>query len=100
LSNAIKYANRGTEVKVWLKEEKEDMVLSFLSISPKIEDVEGIFKAFQRENDVRGGFGLGLEIVYTICQKENVKIDVRSDDETTIFSYRFKKERVDESIIA
>ena len=100
LSNAIKYANRGTEVKVWLKEEKEDIVLSFLSISPKIEDVEGIFKAFQRENDVRGGFGLGLEIVYTICQKENVKIDVRSDDDMTIFSYRFRKEGVDESIIA
>jgi signal transduction histidine kinase len=92
LSNAIKYANRGTEVKVWLKEEKEDIVLSFLSISPKIEDVEGIFKAFQRENDVRGGFGLGLEIVYTICQKENVKIDVQSDDEMTIFSYSFRKE--------
>jgi signal transduction histidine kinase len=92
LSNAIKYANRGTEVKVWLKEEKEDIVLSFLSISPKIEDVEGIFKAFQRENDVRGGFGLGLEIVYTICQKENVKIDVRSDDDMTIFSYRFRKD--------
>ncbi len=92
LSNAIKYANRGTDVKVILQEEKEEIVLKFLSISPKIEDIEGIFKAFQRENDVRGGFGLGLEIVYTICQKENVKIDVQSSDRMTVFSYRFRKE--------
>lgn len=92
LSNAIKYANKGTDVKVVLKEEKEEILLKFLSISPKIEDTERIFKAYERENDVRGGFGLGLEIVYTICQKENVKIEVQSDDEMTVFSYRFRKE--------
>jgi signal transduction histidine kinase len=92
LSNAIKYANKGTDVKVRLQEEKEEIVLEFLTVSPKIEDTERIFKAYQRENDVRGGFGLGLEIVYTICQKENVKIYVQSSDEMTIFSYRFRKE--------
>ena len=92
LSNAIKYANKGTDVKVIFKEEKEEIILNFLTISPKIEDLEGIFKAFHRENDVRGGFGLGLEIVYTICLKENVKIEVRSDEKMTVFSYRFRKE--------
>ncbi len=99
LSNAIKYANRGTDVKVVLKEEKEEIILEFIGNSPKIDDTERIFKPFERENDVRGGFGLGLEIVYTICQKEHVKIDVRSDDEMTLFSYRFKKKEQDESII-
>ncbi len=99
LSNAIKYANRGTDVKVVLREEKEEIVLEFVGRSPKIDDTERIFKPFERENDVRGGFGLGLEIVYTICQKENVKIEVRSDDEMTVFCYRFKKKEQDESII-
>ena len=99
LSNAIKYANRGTDVKVVLRKEKEEIVLEFVGNSPKIDDIERIFKPFERENDVRGGFGLGLEIVYTICQKEHVKIDVRSDDEMTLFSYRFKKKEQDESII-
>ena len=94
LSNAIKYAHRGTDVKVILKEENNEIILQFVGNSPKIEDTERIFKAFERENDVRGGFGLGLEIVYAICQKENVKIEVLSDDELTVFSYRFKKEGV------
>jgi len=92
LSNAIKYANRGTDVRIRLAEENEEIVLEFLTLSPKIEDTQGIFKAYQRENDVRGGFGLGLEIVYTICQKENVKISVSSSDAMTLFSYRFRKE--------
>jgi signal transduction histidine kinase len=99
LSNAIKYADRGTDVKVVLRDEKEEIILAFVGRSPKIDDTERIFKPFERENDVRGGFGLGLEIVYTICQKEHVKIDVRSDDNMTRFSYRFKKEEQDESII-
>jgi signal transduction histidine kinase len=99
LSNAIKYANRGTDVKVVLREERDEIVLEFIGNSPKIVDTERIFKPFERENDVRGGFGLGLEIVYTICQKENVKIEVRSDDEMTVFCYRFKKKGQDESII-
>ena len=100
LSNAIKYADRGTDVKVVLREEKEEVILEFVGRSPKIDDTERIFKPFERENDVRGGFGLGLEIVYTICQKEHVKIDVQSDDKMTLFRYRFKKEDQDESIIA
>lgn len=99
LSNAIKYANRGTDVNVLLEVENEEIVLKFIGNSPKIEDTERIFKAFERENDVRGGFGLGLEIVYAICQKENVKIEVHSDDERTQFIYRFKR-GVDESTIA
>ncbi len=89
LSNAIKYANKGTEVKISLVQEKEETVLKFVSISPKIEDTKSIFKAYKREDDVKGGFGLGLEIVYTICKKENIEIEVQSDDNMTAFIYKF-----------
>ncbi len=92
LSNAIKYANKGTEIKVSLAQREKEIVLKFLSLSPKITDTKGIFKAFNRENNVKGGFGLGLEIVYSICKKEEVEIDVQSDDHITIFIYTFKKE--------
>jgi len=102
LSNAIKYAYRDTDVHIVLREDKGAIVLEFSGQSPKIKDTNRVFKAFERENDVRGGFGLGLEIVYTICQKENVKITVKSSDEMTRFAYRFKKRggELDESIVA
>ena len=91
LSNAIKYAYKGTDIEIIL-EKKEETVLKFITLSPKIDDTERIFKAFERENDVRGGFGLGLEIVYGIAQKENIDIEVDSTEERTIFSYTFKKD--------
>lgn len=90
LSNAIKFANKGTDVEVRLFEENEKIVLSFVSNSPKIIDTKSIFQAFKRENNVKGGFGLGLEIVYSICKKENIIIDLVSNDEYTIFNYIFE----------
>ncbi len=91
LSNAIKYANRNTDVKITLKETEKGVALRFLTHSPRIDDTDRIFKAFERENIVKGGFGLGLEIVYTICTKENIEIAVESDDKQTIFEYTFQR---------
>ncbi|CAA6827244.1 MAG: Methyl-accepting chemotaxis protein [uncultured Sulfurovum sp.] len=92
LSNAIKFANRGTSVEILLREKNSQIALSFITQSPKIRDTKAIFEAFNRENDVKGGFGLGLEIVHSICQKENIHIDLTSNDTQTIFTYTFKKE--------
>lgn len=92
LSNAIKYANKGTNIDVSLMENKNEIILCFLTKSPKISDTKAIFKAFNREDDVKGGFGLGLEIVNSICVQENIAIDLTSNDTHTIFKYTFKKE--------
>jgi len=92
LSNAIKYANKATDIDVSLVENKNEIILSFLSKSPKISDTKAIFKAFTREDNVKGGFGLGLEIVHSICVKENISIDLTSNDTHTIFKYTFKKD--------
>jgi len=91
LSNAIKYAYKGTKIEICLDEDT-DVILTFKTASPKIDNTERIFKAFERENSVRGGFGLGLEIVYSIAQKEKIEIDVISTEKYTIFSYTFKKD--------
>ena len=91
LSNAIKFANRHTDVKITLEETDEGVILRFLTHSPKIADTTRIFKAFEREDDVKGGFGLGLEIVYTICMKEKIQIDVESNENNTVFEYTFQR---------
>jgi len=88
LSNAIKYANKNTDIEVRLKKEDELIVLEFLTYS-KIVDTERIFEPFHQEEDVHGGFGLGLEIVGSICKKECVDFEVTSDGKMTIFRYNF-----------
>lgn len=90
LSNAIKYAKRGTDITVELYQEREDIIMRFITCSKKIEDTQKIFEPFHREDEIESGFGLGLEIVGAICKKENVGITVKSDEQITVFSYRFK----------
>jgi len=90
LSNAIKYAKRSTDINVGLLREDEYIVLTFQTHSPRIEDTKKIFEPYHREESVIEGFGLGLEIVKSICDASNVRVDVYSDSEKTIFKYYFK----------
>jgi signal transduction histidine kinase len=92
LSNAIKYANRSTEIHVKLSREEEFIVLSFRTSSSKIEDTQKIFEPFHREESMVEGFGLGLEIVKTICDDAEVEVIVVSNEEETIFQYYFRGE--------
>ena len=89
LSNAIKYANKDTDIKVSLTQKKNIIVLEFLTFSKQIMDTDRIFEPFHQEEDRQGGFGLGLEIVHSICQKANVRVELSSNSENTIFSYNF-----------
>ncbi len=91
LSNATKYAYKGTTIKLSLKETKDAIILTFITHSPKIKDTKRIFKAFERENNVKGGFGLGLEIVYSIAQQEMIDIALHSSEKETSFIYTFTK---------
>ena len=68
----------------------EEIEFSVTTNSKKIEDENKIFDDFYRENNARGGFGLGLKIVKDICDKNLVIINLDSNDKETKFSYRFK----------
>ena len=100
LSNAIKYAKRSSDIFVTLTKSDDKIFLSFKTHSYKIKDTKRIFEPFHRENDIKGGFGLGLEIVHSICHKENIAVEVNSSDDMTIFKYIFSTRRGDESFIA
>ncbi|PWE25921.1 ATP-binding protein, partial [Aliarcobacter skirrowii] len=68
----------------------EEVELSITTSSKKIDYIDKIFEDFYRENQARGGFGLGLKIVKEICDKNLVIIKVLSDTKDTKFIYRFK----------
>ena len=99
LSNAIKYAKKSTEVMIELKQIENKIFLKFKTYSIKIEDTKRIFEAFHQEEKVQGGFGLGLEIVASICSKNSVKVEVESNRDLTIFTYIFLTGEESESSI-
>lgn len=90
LSNAIKYARKDTDITIELRKDGNYAIMKFITYSRKIMDTERIFEPFHREEDVKAGFGLGLEIVGGICKKEKVEVRVDSNDKVTIFAYKFK----------
>lgn len=86
LSNAIKYSNRNSTIKISL----DNDTLAFENIGTPIKDTKKVFKKYFRENEVVGGYGLGLSIVSDIAKKYSIKIELKSDTDSTIFTYVFK----------
>ena len=90
LSNSIKYSFIDTIVEVSLILENNVIYLSFLNRGQKIKNVNDIFERFAREDSIKGGFGLGLNIVKFICEKYNIKIVTTSNNGINKFEYHMK----------
>jgi len=94
ITNAIKYTLPSYNVSVSLESVGSFVEFSAGSKSKIIKDVDKVFDAYYRENDnsemYSKSFGLGLKLVHNICQEEDVGISVDSDEEQTVFKYRFK----------
>jgi len=85
IKNAIKYST-SKEIYITLK----DKILRFKN-QGKIKNTSKIFEKFYREEEVKGGFGLGLYIIKTIANKYNIKINLRKENDFIIFEYNLKE---------
>jgi len=85
LSNALKYSFSKTPIEVILK----DHTLCVINEGEGIdeEDQKAIFKRFERRNKNEGGFGIGLDIVQSVCDEYGIGIEVESipNQKTTFF---------------
>lgn len=89
LSNAIKYSYINKDIHVRVYKEENGIVFEVENIGDRIEFVDRLFDRYYREDEARGGFGLGLNIVKEICDKNKVHVEVSSDGQRTIFKYIF-----------
>lgn len=81
ISNAIKYSKQNTLINISLKKSDKVISLIFKDQGIGIPDVSKIFKRYFRGDEIKGGFGIGLNIVDVICKKYNIKIEVKSEQE-------------------
>jgi len=91
ITNAIKYTKSFEVVNIILHESNGYCVLEITSNSTIIENPEEVFDEFYRENRVKDGLGVGLNLVKSICDEENIRISLKSDKNRTSFKYYFKK---------
>jgi len=93
LSNAIKYSKNKTQITISLQRDENNIIFKVQDQGIGIKDTKKIFYRYYRGDKVTGGFGIGLNIVKKICDKNNVRIKVDSKlNQGSIFAYKFKKE--------
>lgn len=93
LTNAIKYTEENSNIYITLKKEFDAYALVISSCSQYIQYPEKIFKEYYREESTKQGFGLGLSLVKRICDEENIKISIDSNEYFTSFRYLFRMEK-------
>jgi len=76
ISNAIKYSDMNGKIGISLKDNVLNVQDHGIGIDEKIQ--EDIFRRYYRAGDERGGFGIGLSIVLSICKQYKIKIGLDS----------------------
>lgn len=92
ISNAIKYSFAKSTIFITVKKVEKGVEFSVKNSAKNIENIDKIFDRYYRESSVKGGFGVGLSIIAEICDKYSIKKSVISKDNSTTFSYIFRKE--------
>lgn len=90
LSNAIKYSLCDGIIEVKLTSTRQFNILEITNSSENIKNPEKLFSRFYRENESRGGFGIGLNIIKEICDNNDVRVEVESNNQLTTFRYNFQ----------
>lgn len=93
ISNAIKYSDIGDTICITLKNNILEVKDTGIGIDEKMQ--EDIFRRYYRANDERGGFGIGLNIVLSVCKKYKIKLGLNSKKgEGSTFKLTFPKVKV------
>jgi len=88
ISNAIKYNTIGGSIDILL--DHNIIIVKDTGIGIGKEHQKGIYERFYRATNQVGGFGLGLNIVYTVCKEYNIQINFESKvNEGTTFFLKF-----------
>ena len=91
LSNAVRYADDGSEVAVHGRVSEAEAVISVANRGTPIPESlkQKLFQPYQRGDQTKGeGLGLGLHIASSIAVAHNGQIDVTCDDGLTTFAFR------------
>ena len=98
ITNAIKYSPPQTIIEVSLHTKDNGLCFRVKDHGIGIKEINKVFERHYRGDIYKGGFGIGLSIVKSICDKYSIVIEVQSEEKKgSEFNYWFKEE-VEEKI--
>jgi len=90
ISNAIKYSPDQSTIKINFYSKNKELIFEVVDYGVGIANVDKIFSRYYREDEAKGGFGIGLNIVKDIIDEEGIHLQVKSTlGEGTTFKYFF-----------
>jgi len=89
ITNAIKYTLVDEIIHVTSEMADSKIRFAIFSHSKKIDNTNKVLEPYYREDGRLEGFGIGLNLVKSICDEEGVEISIVSIEEETRFSYLF-----------
>ena len=90
ISNAIKYSLDKSDIEIIFYTQNRNLIFEVKDYGVGITNVNKIFSRYYRENEAKGGFGIGLNIVKDIIDEEGITLKVQSKvGEGTTFKYIF-----------
>ncbi|MBN1840279.1 MAG: HAMP domain-containing histidine kinase [Campylobacterales bacterium] len=91
ITNAIKYSPAKTSLFIALLQNDTGLYLCIKDEGMGIKEIDKIFERHYRGDIYKGGFGIGLSIVKSICDKYKIEIEVKSEEKKgTEFIYKLK----------
>lgn len=91
ISNAIKYSNINSSIEIILKNSPY-LYFKVQDYGIGIKNTAKVYDRYYKEDSIKGGIGIGLNIVKKICDKNSVKISCVSKlNNGTTFIYYFNK---------
>lgn len=92
ISNAIKYSNDNLHLEIKLYEDEGHIIFEVIDHGVGIKNIDKIFSRYYREDQAKGGFGIGLNIVKQIIDEEGILLEVTSAlGQGSTFKYIFPK---------
>jgi len=92
ISNAIKYSHDNATVEINFYKKDAQYIFEVQDYGMGIEKIDKIFSRYYRENESKGGFGIGLNIVKEIIDEEKIVLEINSKvGKRTLFKYTFPK---------
>ncbi|RAX58668.1 hypothetical protein CCZ01_02485 [Helicobacter monodelphidis] len=88
ISNAIKYNHKDGFIHICIQEH----ILSIENSGQPITDTQGIFTRYERYDHTQGGFGIGLNLVQSICEECHIQIEVQTTPHSNCFILHFSKD--------
>ncbi len=89
ISNGIKYATKNKPIIINLFRTNDIVTMEFQTFGKPIKDRERVFEKNYREDEAKRGLGLGLNMVKSICEKNDVTYVATYADGKNIFTYTF-----------